>query len=49
MYPYIHSNNIIIDDMPYKSLFNGLFTGIFLKYFDSSYGDDHYFLMTILP
>jgi hypothetical protein len=49
MYPYVHGDNMFIDDMPYKSLFNGLFSGIFLKYFDSSCGDDHYLLMTILP
>jgi hypothetical protein len=48
MYLYILGNNMFIDDMPYKILFNGLFSGIFLKYFDSSCGDDHYLLITIL-
>ncbi len=50
MYPYIHTKNmLLIDDMPYESVFNGPCSAIFLESFDSLCGEDHYVLGTILP
>jgi hypothetical protein len=43
------SNMLFINNMPYKSLFNGLFNAIFLKSFVNFCGDDHLNLLgTIL-
>jgi hypothetical protein len=43
------SDTLFINDMPYKSLFNGLFNAIFLESFVSFCGDDHLNLLkTIL-
>jgi len=50
MYPYIHTNNtLLIDDMPYKSMFNGPYNTIFWESFDNLRGEDHYVLGTIFP
>jgi hypothetical protein len=50
MYPYIHTNNILlIDDMPYKSMFIGPYSAIFWESFDSLRGEDHYVLGIIFP
>ncbi len=40
-YPYIHIGNmLLIDDMPYKNMFNGLYNAIFLKSFHGLCGED---------
>jgi hypothetical protein len=40
-YPNIHiGNTLLIDDTPYKCMFNGLYSAIFLESFDGHHGED---------
>jgi hypothetical protein len=49
-FPYIHVGNMLfIDNAPYKSVFNGLYSAIFLESFDNIRGEDRYLLGSILP
>jgi hypothetical protein len=49
MFRYIHaSNTLLVDDTQYKNMFNDLYNAMFLEYFDSRGGDDHYLLRFIL-
>ncbi len=49
-YFYIYvGNTLLIDDTPYKSMFNGPYTAIFEKSFDGYGRDDNYLLHIILP
>ncbi len=48
-YPYIHVNNtLLIDDTPYKSMFNNSHSAIFLESFSSLDGEDQYLLGFVL-
>jgi hypothetical protein len=48
-YPYTHAGNmLLIDDNPYKSMFNGLYSAIFLESFDGHCGEDQYLLGYVL-
>jgi hypothetical protein len=50
MFPYIHANStLLIDDAPYKSMFNNLYSAIFFKSFDNIHGKDQCLLGSILP
>jgi len=40
---------LLVDDMLYKSMFNDLYSAIFLESFDGLHGDDHYLLGFIFP
>lgn len=47
---YVHvGNTLLVDDTPYKSLFNGPFNAIYVKSFEKFGRDDNYLLGTILP
>jgi hypothetical protein len=48
-YPYIHANNTFVDDTPYKNIFNGPYSAIFLESFDDLCGEDQYLLGSIFP
>ncbi len=49
VYLYIHvGNTMFIDNMPYKSMFNGPYSAIFLESFDGHCGEYEYLLGTIL-
>jgi hypothetical protein len=38
---YIHvGNTLLVDDTPYKTMFNDLYNAIFWEYFDGHGGDD---------
>jgi hypothetical protein len=39
-YPYIQIRNMFINDMPYKSMFNGPYSAIFLELFGGHHGED---------
>jgi hypothetical protein len=42
-YPYTHTSNmLLVHDMPYKNMFNGPYSAIFLELFDNHHGDDQY-------
>jgi hypothetical protein len=41
-------NTLLIDDIPYKNMFNGPYNAIFLESFDSLRGEDHYVLGIVL-
>jgi len=48
-YPYNHFGNMLfIDDTPCKIMFNGLYSAIFLEFFDDLHGHNHYLLGTII-
>jgi hypothetical protein len=50
MFPYTHAGKMLfIDDAPYKSMFNNLYSAIFFKSFDSLRGEDQCLLGSILP
>ncbi len=50
MFRYIHISNLLpVDDTPYKTMFNDMYNAMFLEYFDSRGGDDHYLLKFVLP
>jgi hypothetical protein len=50
IYPYTHvGNTLLIDNTPYKNMFNGPYNAIFLDSFDNRCGEDHYLLGFILP
>jgi hypothetical protein len=43
--PYIHvGNTLFVDDTPYKSMFNGLYSAIILESFHDHHGEDQYLL-----
>jgi hypothetical protein len=42
-------NILLIDDMPYKSIFNDSCSAIFLESFESSHRDGDYLLFIVLP
>jgi len=49
-FPYIHTSNMLfIDDAPYKTMFNNLYSAIFFKSFHSLCGEDQCLLGSILP
>jgi hypothetical protein len=49
MYPYIHvGNTLLVNNNPYKNMFNGFYNAIFLESFDSLRGEDNYLLGNIL-
>jgi len=49
-YSYIHtSNTLLVEDMPYKCMFNNLYNAIFLESFDNLCGEDQYLLGFIFP
>jgi hypothetical protein len=49
MYPYTHvGKTLLINETPYKNLFSMPFSAIFLEYFDSVCGEDHYLLGIVL-
>jgi hypothetical protein len=44
-YPYIHVGNMLfVDNTPYKSMFNGPYSVVFLESFDNHCGEDQYLL-----
>jgi hypothetical protein len=48
-FPYIHVNNmLLVDDMPYKSMFNNSYNAIFVKSFDDLRKEDQYLLGFVL-
>jgi len=50
MFPYIHvGNTLLLDNTPYKSMFNCSYHAIFLELFNSFHGDNQYLLGFILP
>jgi hypothetical protein len=50
MYPYIHvGNTLLVNNNPYKNMFNELYSAILLESFDSLHGEDNYLLGTIFP
>jgi len=50
IYPYIHIGNmLLVDNTPYKNMFNGPYIVIFLDPFDDRHGKDQYFLGFIFP
>jgi hypothetical protein len=49
-YSYAHAwNTFLVDDTPYKSLFNGRFNAIYVKTFEKSRRYDNYLLGTVFP
>jgi hypothetical protein len=40
---------LLVNDTPYKSLFNEPFNAIFLEYFDSFHKEDNYLLGIVFP
>ncbi len=47
---YIHIGNmLLVDDTPYKNMFNGLYNAIFLESFNDLHGEDRYLLGFVLP
>jgi hypothetical protein len=49
-FPNIHGGNtLVIDNMPHKSMFNGLYNAIFFELFDNIHGEDQYLLGSIIP
>jgi hypothetical protein len=49
-FPYIHiGNTLLIDDTPYKSIFNSSYSAIFLESFDGIHGEDQNLLGFVLP
>jgi hypothetical protein len=50
MFPYTYtSNTLLVDNMPYKNIFNGPYNAIFLESFDNLCGEDQYLLGFLLP
>jgi hypothetical protein len=44
-YPYTHAGNtLLVNNMPYKNMFNGPYSAIFLDSFDGCCGEDQYLL-----
>jgi hypothetical protein len=49
-YLYTHTGNtLLVDNTPYKNMFNGPYNAIFLDSFDGYYGEDHYLLGLVFP
>jgi hypothetical protein len=49
MFLYIHvSNMLLVDDMPYKSMFNDSYSAIFVESFDDLPRQDQYLLGFVL-
>jgi hypothetical protein len=47
-YPYIHvGNTFLIDNTPYKNMFNDPYNDIFLDSFDGRCGENHYLLGSV--
>jgi hypothetical protein len=40
---------LLLDDMPFKSMFNDSYSAIFLELFDNLRGEDQYLLRSIFP
>lgn len=51
MYPYTYvGNTLLVNNAPYKSMFNELYNAIFLEFnFDDLHGEDNYLLGHVLP
>jgi len=49
-YLYTHTRNtLLVDNTPYKNMFNGPYNAIFLDSFDGYCGEDHYLLGFVFP
>jgi hypothetical protein len=49
-YPYTHARNtLLVDNTPYKNMFNGPYNAIFLDSFDGHCEKDHYLLGSVFP
>jgi hypothetical protein len=49
-YPYTHVvNTLLVDDIPYKSMFDGSYNVIFMETFDSFHGEDKYLMGIVFP
>jgi len=49
-FPYTHAGNtLLIDDVPYKIMFNSSYSAIFLESFGGVCGENWYFLGFVLP
>jgi hypothetical protein len=49
-FPYTHAGNtLLINDAPYKSMFNNLYSATFLESFDGLHGEDQCLLGFVLP
>ncbi len=42
-------NKLLVDDTPYKSMFDEQYNAIILESFDGFCGEDHYFLGNVFP
>jgi hypothetical protein len=49
-FPYTHDDNtLLIDNMPYKNMFNNMYNVIFLESFNGIRGEDQHLLGSIFP
>ncbi len=49
-FPYTHiGNTLLVDNTPYKNIFNDLYNDIFLELFDDVHGEDQYLLGFVFP
>jgi len=49
-FPNTHvGNTLLVDDTPYKSIFNDLCTGILLELFEGACNDGDYLFSTVFP
>jgi hypothetical protein len=49
-FPYTHVGNaLLINDAPYKSMFNNLYSATFLESFDGLHGEDQCLLGFVFP